>query len=106
MKLHHCSLLTAICLLTLHVNSAPAQQFDTPYVVARERNAEAWKAEDRAVEDKLAALRKKYNKPPNIIYVLSDDIGWGELGWQGGGKHRGLPTPNLDRMASIKQRSS
>ena len=38
-------------------------------------------------------------KKPNIIYILTDDIGWGELGWQGGGKHRGTPTPTLDRMA-------
>ncbi len=99
MKTNHCSLLTAICLFTLAATSASAQQFDTPYVVAMERNAEAWSAEDTAVDEKLAALREKYNKPPNIIYVLSDDIGWGELGWQGGGKHRGLPTPNLDKMA-------
>jgi arylsulfatase len=30
---------------------------------------------------------------------LADDVGWGELGWQGGGKHRGTPTPELDKMA-------
>ena len=36
---------------------------------------------------------------PNIIMVLTDDIGWGELGWQGGGKHRGTPSPALDKMA-------
>ncbi|OLQ08653.1 Arylsulfatase [Symbiodinium microadriaticum] len=29
----------------------------------------------------------------------ADDIGWGELGWQGGGKHRGTPTDGLDAMA-------
>jgi len=91
--------LLAIFTLLLFAGSSRAQQFDTPHVVARERNADAWQAEDCAIDDRLAVLRQKFNKPPNIIYVLSDDIGWGELGWQGGGKHRGLPTPNLDRMA-------
>ena len=23
-------------------------------------------------------------KKPNVIYILAEDIGWGELGWQGG----------------------
>ena len=36
---------------------------------------------------------------PNIIYILGDDVGWGELGWQGGGKHRGTPSPALHQMA-------
>jgi len=47
----------------------------------------------------LAALEKKFGKKPNIIYILADDVGWGEMGWQGGGKHRGTPTPELDKMA-------
>lgn len=38
-------------------------------------------------------------KKPNIIMVISDDTGWGDLGVYGGGVGRGMPTPNLDRMA-------
>jgi hypothetical protein len=48
---------------------------------------------------KLAALEKKFGKKPNIIMVLSDDVGWGVLGSYGGGKVVGTPTPNLDNMA-------
>ena len=99
MRINSFSVFTAACLFALGANSSWAQQFDTPHVVAKVRNAKAWGAEDNAINKKLAALRKKYKKSPNIIYVLGDDIGWGELGWQGGGKHRGLPTPNLDKMA-------
>jgi arylsulfatase len=37
---------------------------------------------------------------PNIILILSDDFGYGDSGPYGGGPGRGMPTPNLDRLAS------
>lgn len=40
------------------------------------------------------------NDRPNIILIVSDDTGWGDLGVYGGGEGRGMPTPNLDKMAS------
>ena len=46
-------------------------------------------------------LEKKFCQKPNIIYILTDDIDYGELGVQGGGAVRGAPTPQLDRMAQI-----
>lgn len=36
---------------------------------------------------------------PNIIMIVSDDFGYGDAGVYGGGPGRGMPTPNLDRMA-------
>src|SRR5882724_8783977 len=36
---------------------------------------------------------------PNIILILSDDFGYGDSGPYGGGPGRGMPTPNLDRLA-------
>jgi arylsulfatase A-like enzyme len=39
-------------------------------------------------------------KKPNIILILSDDFGYGDAGVYGGGPNRGMPTPNLDRMAN------
>lgn len=39
-------------------------------------------------------------KKPNFIMIMTDDVGWGDLGCYGGGENRGCPTPNLDRIAS------
>jgi len=36
---------------------------------------------------------------PNIILIVSDDFGYGDAGVYGGGIGRGMPTPNLDKMA-------
>src|SRR3982751_2829463 len=33
---------------------------------------------------------------PNILVILSDDVGWGEYGFQGG---KDIPTPNIDSIA-------
>ena len=79
--------------------SSIAQQFDATYLALEEKNRTKWAAEDQQIQAKLTALEKKFGKKPNIIYVLADDVGWGEMGWQGGGKHRGTPTPELDRIA-------
>lgn len=37
--------------------------------------------------------------PPNIVLILADNLGWGELGCYGGGALRGAPTPHIDALA-------
>ena len=37
---------------------------------------------------------------PNIVLVLADNLGFGELGVYGGGQLRGAPTPRIDALAS------
>lgn len=44
--------------------------------------------------------RSRGAAPPNIVLVLADNLGWGELGCYGGGELRGAPTPRIDRLAS------
>lgn len=37
---------------------------------------------------------------PNIVLIVADNLGWGELGCYGGGALRGAPTPHIDRLAA------
>ena len=40
------------------------------------------------------------NTKPNIVLVLMDNFGYGEIGVYGGGVLRGAPTPNIDSIAA------
>ncbi len=78
---------------------AEGPQFDAEFLARKNQFGEQWAAQDKQVRQKLATLEEKHGKKPNIVFILADDIGYTELGSYGGGKVRGAPTPNLDRMA-------
>jgi len=45
-----------------------------------------------------ALLRAMAPALPNIVYVLADDLGWGDLGCYN--KESAVPTPNANRFAT------
>jgi arylsulfatase A-like enzyme len=47
----------------------------------------------------LVAVSAPAADKPNILFIVSDDTGYGDLGPYGGGVGRGMPTPNIDKMA-------
>jgi arylsulfatase len=38
-------------------------------------------------------------KKPNVVFILADNVGYGDLGPYGGGEVRGAPTPRIDQLA-------
>jgi arylsulfatase len=36
---------------------------------------------------------------PNVVFILADNVGYGDLGPYGGGELRGCPTPRIDQLA-------
>lgn len=44
----------------------------------------------------IAHLIQSATPPPNIVYIMADDLGYGEVGCYGQSK---IPTPNIDRLA-------
>ena len=51
--------------------------------------------QDKEMKDKMSKLKKK----PNILIILIDDMGYGDIGVYGGGVAIGAPTPNIDKVA-------
>jgi len=47
----------------------------------------------------LPALAQTAQERPNILLIISDDTGYGDTGPYLGGEARGMPTPNIDKLA-------
>ena len=53
---------------------------DAEFQLLQKQYGEKWAAEDKEIEKKLEALRKKHGKRPNIIHILWDDMKYGAIG--------------------------
>jgi len=84
------------------VNAAVAGSkivFDSEFVKARNQHSEEWATEDKALQQQLAAMRKKYGKAPNIIHIMWDDNSLGQVGIPIMNKVLGFDTPRINQMA-------
>lgn len=55
--------------------------------------------QEEATEAKLESLRRKTGRRPNVVWLVIDDMGWGDPGCYGGGIAIGAATPCIDRLA-------
>jgi arylsulfatase len=93
--------LTAIPLMAGMTAIAVAKDIvhDAEHYILEAQHAEKWAAEDKALDEKLAELRKQFGMPPNIIHIMWDDTALGEVGIPEIQKVRGFETPNINQMA-------
>jgi len=53
---------------------------DAEFPILEAQNGERWDAEDKDLDEKLAQLREKFGKSPNIIHIMWDDMKYGAIG--------------------------
>jgi arylsulfatase len=97
--------LAAVLLGIGHLATAADIVHDAEYYVLKAQNGKQWAKDDKAVDRKLAEFRKKNGgKPPNFIYILIDDIGFGDLGIPELNAIRGYKTPSINKLARESMR--
>ncbi len=88
-------------LIAQPVQAADAIIHDAEHNVLLAQHAERWAREDKEIDARLAELRSKNGgKPPNIVYILLDDVGFGEIGMSDMDVVRGYGTPRIADLAT------
>ncbi|MFD2160129.1 sulfatase-like hydrolase/transferase [Rubritalea tangerina] len=78
---------------------------DADHYVLKAQHAEQWAKDDKAVDSKLAEFKKSNNgKPPNIFYILIDDMGYGDMGIPELNSIRGYSTANVNKFSDQAMR--
>lgn len=73
---------------------------DSEYYILEAQHAEQWAEDNAAVDARLAAFRDgNEGKAPNILYILVDDIGFGDMGIPELNAVRGISTPNINQLS-------
>ncbi|WP_170377942.1 sulfatase-like hydrolase/transferase [Ruegeria atlantica] len=80
-------------------------QHDAEFYVLQAQHADQWAQDDAAVNEALAAFRDgNGGNPPNIISVLIDDLGFGDMGIPELNAVRGYETPNINDFSDQAMR--
>lgn len=99
-------LLTLLFSTILFIGQSYAQSkiiHDAEYYILKAQHGERWDAEDGDINKKLAALKKKHGKTPNIVHIMWDDTAVGEIGIPQIQATRGFKTPNMNTFAEEGQ---
>ena len=83
------------------VSAAKEIIHDGEYNFIKAQHGEKWAKEDVVIEDKLAEIRKKNGgKRPNILYILIDDVSFGQMGNPTMNYVMGIKTPSINKFAT------
>lgn len=86
---------------TVLVRAQTKIQHDAEHYVLLSQYQDKWSAEDEDIDSKLKKIRKENkNKRPNIIFILIDDVGFGEFGNALLNDVRGYKTPAINQFAT------
>ncbi|MEO1091349.1 MAG: sulfatase-like hydrolase/transferase [Pseudomonadota bacterium] len=100
----------AVATAIVMISAAAAAQnvpiiHDAEYYILEAQHADAWAEDDVAVEEALDAFRERNGgKPPNIINILVDDMGFGDMGIPELNAVRGYATPNINAFSDEAMR--
>ena len=94
--------LTAIAAVLVSAAATNAQlNHDADHLILKAQHGQRWAKEDAEISARLAELRKRNGgKPPNIVFILLDDLGFGEIGMPDLDVIRGYSTPRIAKLAS------
>ena len=96
-----CGMVSALVLGA--TESAAAEEpiiHDAEHYIIEAQHGKRWAKEDVEIDAKLAEIREKNGgKPPNIVYILLDDLGFGEIGMPNLDVIRGYSTPRISKLA-------
>jgi arylsulfatase len=98
--------LTFILIVLFSITAAMADTKDAgiihdgEYNYLKAQHGEKWAAEDKEVDKILADIREKNGgKRPNILYVLIDDVSFGQMGNRAMNYVTGISTPKINKLA-------
>jgi len=93
------AVLWSLAPVELHAQEAPIIH-DAEQMILQAQHGERWAAEDAEISAFLAEIREANGgKPPNIVNILLDDLGFGEIGMPDLDVIRGYSTPNISQLA-------
>lgn len=95
-------LAVTILLVTPLVTAQAAKEIihDGEYYFLKAQHGQQWAKEDKEIDAKLAKIRENNGgNPPNILYILIDDVSFGQMGNRKMNYVMGIKTPRLNQFA-------
>ena len=96
----NCALLSLLSVSATSVAQENPIIHDAEYYILKAQHEDQWAEDDAAVDQLLAEFRERNGgRAPNIVNVLIDDLGFGDMGIPELNAVRGYETPNINRFA-------